>query len=93
MNNAILVNGITPQELTEAILNGFKNQIEELKKSYQPKEPEEFLTRSETAKLLKISLVTVWQWSNDGLLKPYKFGNRTYFSRKEINKTMFNSNK
>ena len=72
MENAILVNGITPKELTETILKGVKNQLDELKKSYQPKEPEEYLTRMETARLLKISLVTVHQWVNDGVLKPYK---------------------
>ena len=93
MENAILVNGITPKELTETILKGVKNQLDELKKSYQPKEPEEYLTRMETARLLKISLVTVHQWVNDGVLKPYKMGNRTYFSRKEVNETMLNSNK
>ena len=93
MENAILVNGITPKELTETILKGVKNQLDELKKAYQPKEPEEYLTRMETARLLKISLVTVHQWVNDGVLKPYKMGNRTYFSRKEVNETMLNSNK
>ena len=93
MENAILVNGITPTELTETILKGVKNQLDDLKKNYQPREPEEFLTRVETSKLLKISLVTIHQWVKDGILKPYKVGNRTYFSRKDINETMFNSNR
>lgn len=93
MKNATLVNGITSTELTETILNGVKNQLDNLKKGFQPKEPDEFLTRMETAKLLKISLVTVHQWVKDGVLKPLKMGNRTYFSRKELKETMFNSNK
>lgn len=93
MDNAILVNGITPEQLTEKILKEVKKEFKDLKQSYQPKEPEDFLTRLEVAKLLKISLVTVHQWSNTGILKRYKVGRRTYFSRKEINETMFNSNK
>ena len=93
MTDAILVNGVTPQQLTETILNGVKTQLDELKKSYSPKEPEDFLSRMEAAKLLKISLTTIHDWSNQKILKAYKVGNRTYFSRKEIEQTLFNSNK
>lgn len=92
MTDAILVNGVTPQQLTETILNGVKNQITELKKEFTPKEPDDFLTRLETAKLLKISLTTIHEWANTGILKAYKVGNRTYFSRKEIESTLFSSN-
>jgi len=93
MTDAILVNGVTPQQLTETILKGVKTQLDELKKSYSPKEPDAFLSRMETAKLLKISLTTVHEWSNTGILKMYKVGNRSYFSRKEIENTLFSSNK
>lgn len=93
MIDATLVNGVTPQQLTEIILNGVRNQLDELKKDFTPKQPEDFLTRMETAKLLKISLTTVHEWANTGILKMYKVGNRTYFSRKEIETTLFSSNK
>ena len=93
MIDAILVKEVTPQELTETILKGVKTQLDELKKSYSPKEPEDFLSRMETAKLLKISLTTIHDWSNQKILKVYKVGNRSYFSRKEIEQTLFNSNK
>ena len=93
MRDAILVNNTTPEKLTETILNGVKNQLDELKKDFTPKQPEDFLTRMETAKLLKISLTTVHEWANTKILKAYKVGNRTYFSRKEIENTLFSSNK
>ena len=93
MTDAILVNGVTPEKLTETILNGVRSQLNELKKDFTPKEPEDFLTRMETAKLLKISLTTIHEWANTGILKMYKVGNRTYFSRKEIESTLFNSNR
>ena len=93
MTDAILVNGVTSQQLTETILNGVRNQLNELKKDFTPKQPEDFLTRMETAKLLKISLTTVHEWANTGTLKAYKVGNRTYFSRKEIESTLFSSNR
>lgn len=46
----------------------------------------------EVAKLLKISLTTVHDWQKKRILKAYKVGNRTYFSRKEIENTLFSSN-
>lgn len=93
MTDAILVNGVTPQQLTETILKGVENQISDLKKNFTPREPDDFLTRMEVAKLLKISLTTVHDWQNKKILKAYKVGNRTYFSRKEVEQTLFNSNK
>jgi excisionase family DNA binding protein len=92
MTDAILLKEVNPQQLTETILKGFETQINDLKKNFTAKEPEDFLTRMETAKLLKISLTTVHEWSNTGILKMYKVGNRTYFSRKEIENTLFSSN-
>ena len=40
---------ITPEQLREEILKGVKTEINELKKSFQPKEPTEYLTRNEVA--------------------------------------------
>ena len=93
MDNTTLVTGTTPNQLTENIIQGVKKELEDLKQHYQPKEPEDWITRKETAKLLSISLVCLHDWVKKGILKPYKMGNRTYFSRKEINDVLYNSNK
>jgi predicted DNA-binding transcriptional regulator AlpA len=91
-NTATLINGTSLEELKE-FMQGFENKLSDLKTHFTPKEPDQFLSRKETAELLKISLVSIHQWSKDGILRPYKMGNRTYFSRKEIEETLFNSNK
>ena len=93
MDNTTLVTGTTPERLTEIILQGVKKEINDLKEHYQAKEPEDWLTRKETATLLKISLVCLHDWIKKGILKPYKMGNRTYFSKKEISEQFYNSNK
>jgi hypothetical protein len=93
MDSITQLHATTPEKLTEAILDGVRKEINDLKKEFQPKEPDEFLTRKDTAELLKISLVCLHDWCNKGILKPYKVGNRTYFSRKEIVQKLFNSNK
>lgn len=83
----------SPNMLANLIEEKIKIQLDELKKNFTAKEPEDFLSRKETAKFLKISLVTLHQWSNTGILKLYKIGNRTYFSRKELIELLYNSNK
>lgn len=93
MTDAILVNGVTPQQLTETILKGVETQIDDLKKNFTTKDIDSFLTRAEVSELLKINLATVYNWTKNGTLKAYKMGNRTYYSRKEIEETLFNSNK
>ncbi|MCK7589274.1 helix-turn-helix domain-containing protein [Subsaxibacter sp. CAU 1640] len=83
----------SPNALANLIDEKLKEQLDDLKKNFTPKEPEEFMSRNETAKLLKISLVTLHDWINKGILHPYKMGNKTYFSRKEITETIYSSNK
>jgi DNA invertase Pin-like site-specific DNA recombinase len=74
----------TPQQLRNDINNDVKNLLEELKKSFQPKTPQELLTRSETAKLLKINLSSVHNWTKKGLLKSYGISGKVYYKRSEI---------
>lgn len=86
---------VTPSELADLISENVKAQLKELLQ--QPsgqlvQEGKEFLTRKETAELFNISLVTLHSWSNNGTLKPYRMGNRTYFKRSELMETLFSSN-
>ena len=81
---AIQLLQITPEQLQQAILDGVKKQLEDLKKEFQPKEPEIYMTRSEVASMLKIDLSTVHNWSKSGKLMPHGIGNRIYFKRNEV---------
>lgn len=90
--NTTMLHGISPDELTEKILNGVRLQIEQFKKEIETPEKSEFMSRQETADFLKVSLFTIHLWMKKGILKPMKMGNRTYFERKEIENKLFNSN-
>jgi excisionase family DNA binding protein len=57
---------------------------EQLSKDFQPKEPTEYLTRSEVCKILQIDLSTLHRWRKEGVLTAYQMGNRIYFKRSEI---------
>lgn len=61
-----------------------RNQLQEIKQNFKPKEPIEWLTRNEVAELLKCDLSTLHNWVKKGKLTPYGIGNRIYFKRSEI---------
>ena len=42
------------------------------------------MTRAQTAELLSISLVTLRNWTVQGLLPSYQLGGRIYYKQKEI---------
>jgi len=71
-------------DLLLAQFKGLHNRIEHLEKNLQPKEPTKLMTRQEVAEFLSIALVTVSDWTKKGILKSYKYGNRVYFKRSEV---------
>ena len=85
-NELLLVQN--PEELQNAILNGVKELISELKSEYKPKEPNEYLTRNEVRDLLKVDLSTIHNWCKRGKLRAYGIGNRVYFKRSELEQSL-----
>lgn len=80
--------GISPQQLQDAISNDVKKQLEELKKNFEPKTPTEYLTRRETADLLKVDLSTIHNWTKKGKLQPYGLGGKVYYKRSEVESSL-----
>lgn len=77
MKNLIL-QGISPEELAKLIRL-------EIEKATTSQEPEELLTREQTAKFLKIDLSTLWSWTKKGRLKAYGIaGSKRYYKRSEL---------
>lgn len=65
---------------------------ENLSAKFQPKEPTEYLTRSEVCKLLKIDMSSLHRWRKEGKIPSYGLGNRVYFKRSEVEQ-IINENK
>lgn len=60
MNKLRFENLPTAMETVLDKLIRIEEELEKIKKNFQPKEPVELLTREETAEYLKISLSTLW---------------------------------
>ncbi len=77
--------GTTPENLIREIKSSLVSELEEkLSKKFQPKEPEEYLTRTEVCELLKIDLSTLWRWMKSNKFPFYGIGNRVYCKRSEV---------
>jgi len=56
------------------------------KPHYPP--PEEYLTPAQFADLLKISLVTLWNWDKKSITKPVRIGNAKRYRRSDLEKIL-----
>ena len=75
---------ITPEQLQAEILKGVQSQINDLKKHFQPKEPNIYLTRQEVAAMLSIDISSVHNYTKRGVLKSYGIQGRVYYKRSEV---------
>jgi len=79
----------TPDQLTEQILKGVNDRLEEFQKNLQQqKESTQWLTREETAKLLKVSLVTLHDWTKRKILIAYRIGNKVRYKKDEVENSL-----
>ena len=72
--------------------NQLELKLESFKEKFQPKEPNEYLTRQEVAKLFRITVVTCQEWDKKGILKPYKVGNKVRYIRAEVEAALIRKN-
>jgi len=75
---------ITPEQLETQILQGVKSQLEDLKKHFQPKEPNEYMTRKEVALMFRVDINTINNWAKSKRLNPLAMGGRILFLRSEV---------
>ena len=81
MNTQIFLNGITVEQLAEALTPLLKNQTV----IQQQESPEDdLLTRDQACKILSINKVTLWKHTRSGKLKSLGIGNRVSYSKKQI---------
>ena len=59
-----------------------------LQKRLSTPPPEEYLTSSEYAEELKISLVTLWNWDKKGITRPLRIGKVKRYRRSDLEKIL-----
>ena len=85
LNNAILLQELSIEQLQLLIGSSVKDGIQEFQKEIRTKEDsEELLSREQACKFLHIDSSTLWAWSKNGKIKCYGIGARRYFRKSEI---------
>lgn len=88
-------------QLEKTNANDFKNEIVEavtakmkgFAETAQNPDQNVLLTRHETASLLGISLVTLWQWTRTDIVPAYRIGNKVRYKKSEIIESLQKMNK
>lgn len=82
------IEGLTADQFFKAFAY-LESKIETLKtQGPTPCKIDGYLTRQEVSKLLKVSAVTVHDWTNKGFLKSYRLGQKVYYKAAEIDAAM-----
>jgi hypothetical protein len=81
------IEGVESAEIF-AQFEGLRHEIKQLKTQIQAKEPNTLWSRTHTAKALSVSLVTLDDWTDKGILQAYRLGSRIYYKSKEVNEAL-----
>lgn len=79
----IILQGISQEELFQKIEEIVSRKLDEKIKTEKPKSFS-WLSRKEVAILLKVNVVTVHNWTRDGLLSSYRIKSRIYYKSNEV---------
>ncbi len=84
MAKKIYLNGMTADQLSEMIRESLRDELQRLRPIIHPKTDTKYLTRHETARRLRISLVTLTDWVNRGKICAHKIGGRVLFRDSDV---------
>ena len=77
------IEGLTAEQLQEQFVKLHK-ELAGIRDKINGKSDNDLLTRKETADILKISLPTLWAWTNKGIIPAYRIGNKVRYKKADI---------
>ncbi len=89
VNNAILVQNLSSEQLTELMETVFKKGFEDFKKELNSQTAnDDLMSREQVLELLQINASTLHRWQTKGRVTVYKFANKSYYKRSELMTTI-----
>ncbi len=84
-SNASLNVTINASQLLEVV----DYAISKTKAEFEHKQqPEQYLTRKQTAEILDVDLSSLWRWNKENYLKPIEVGGKRRYKKSDIDKIM-----
>jgi len=94
MEKSILqVENTNSLDFKNEILEGVKLLLQKAANSTASPDVDKLLTREETAEMLSISLVTLWEWTRKDLIPAYRIGSKVRYKKGEILNALEKHNK
>lgn len=87
-NTVTQLHNVTPKDLSVLLEEIVTNKFNNFKKHFEPRTPTELLTRHEVAKLFKVDISTIFNWTKRGEIQSYSVGSRIYYKRSEIENSL-----
>jgi hypothetical protein len=89
MQNSIILQNLSREDLTDLIGNVFETKFKDFQKIQSTQtENDDLITREQVLELLQINASTLWHWQNKGRITVYKFANKCYYKRSELMATI-----
>ena len=81
----IIFSGISLEQLQDSIRTTVRNEVEKIVSGLTQSEPlPELITRKETALIYGISLVTLNEWTKNGIIPAQRIGTRIRYKRADV---------
>jgi len=75
---------VSTEELQSLVSNILESKLNDFKRNFKPIEPNEYLSRSEVAKMLSVNESTIFNWKKRGILSAFQIGGRVFYKRKDV---------
>ena len=92
MTNILQLENTNALDFKNEIVKDVINALKGFATTLQP-DNEQLLTREETAKMLSVSLVTLWDWTRKDLIPAYRIGNKVRYKKSEVSEALQKMNK
>lgn len=93
MTNVLQLEHTNASDFKNEILNGVKDFLTGFANAMQTTNNDKLLTREETAKMLSISLVTLWEWTRKDIIPAYRIGSKVRYKKSEVLNALEQMNK
>lgn len=75
---------VNANDLKNEIVKGVTDALKNFATSLQGNDNDKILSRQETANLLGVSLVTLWDYTRKDIIPAYRIGSKVRYKKKEV---------
>lgn len=80
----LLIENTNATEFKKDILESVQDCLNAFVKDMQNPNKDTLLTRYETAKMLSVSLVTLWSWTKKNVITAHRIGNQVRYKKSDV---------